>query len=41
MFGEFHLQVTLDEELEAEAVQLEQGQAEMQEKKGKRNKGAR
>ncbi|XP_039568155.1 nucleolar protein 7 [Passer montanus] len=39
--------VTLDEELESEAVQLEQdqaqrqGQAEVQEKKGKRSKGAR
>ncbi|NXR50395.1 NOL7 protein, partial [Hippolais icterina] len=29
------------EELEAEAEQLEQGQAEVQEKKGKRNKGTR
>ncbi|NWZ83738.1 NOL7 protein, partial [Poecile atricapillus] len=33
--------VTLGEELEAGAVQLEQGQAEAQEKKGKRRKGAR
>ncbi|XP_057889210.1 nucleolar protein 7 [Melospiza georgiana] len=33
--------VTLDEELEAEAVELELGQAEVQEKKGKRRKGAR
>ncbi|NWV20850.1 NOL7 protein, partial [Origma solitaria] len=33
--------VTLDEELDGGAVQLEQGQAEVQEKKGKRNKGAR
>ncbi|XP_054499373.2 uncharacterized protein LOC129127060 isoform X1 [Agelaius phoeniceus] len=33
--------VTLGEELEAEAVELEQGQAEVQEKKGKRRKGAR
>ncbi|NXL70111.1 NOL7 protein, partial [Leptocoma aspasia] len=37
----FGLQVTLGEELEAGAVQLEQGQAEVQEKKGKRSKGAR
>ncbi|NWT27716.1 NOL7 protein, partial [Cardinalis cardinalis] len=29
------------EELEAEAIELEQGQAEVQEKKGKRSKGAR
>lgn len=46
-FGKFHLQVTLDEELEAEAVQLDQGQAESQDqvevpdKKGKKSKGAR
>ncbi|XP_041331285.1 nucleolar protein 7 [Pyrgilauda ruficollis] len=46
-FGKFRLQVTLDEELESEAVELEQGQAqrqgqaEVQEKKGKRSKGAR
>lgn len=40
-FGKFLLQVTLGEELEAEAVELEQGQAEVQEKKGKRRKGAR
>ncbi|KAL9869533.1 U3 small nucleolar RNA-associated protein NOL7 [Geothlypis trichas] len=33
--------VTLGEELEAEAVELEQGQAEVQEKKSKRRKGAR
>ncbi|NXA61252.1 NOL7 protein, partial [Mohoua ochrocephala] len=33
--------VTLGEELEDEAAQLVQGQAEVQEKKGKRNKGAR
>ncbi|NWT66505.1 NOL7 protein, partial [Prunella himalayana] len=32
---------TPGEELEAEAVQLEQGQAEVQEKKGKKRKGAR
>ncbi|NWR50421.1 NOL7 protein, partial [Regulus satrapa] len=35
------LQITLGEELEAGAVQLEQGQAEVQEKKGKRSKAAR
>lgn len=41
------MQVTLDEELEAEAVQLDQGQAESQDqvevpdKKGKKSKGAR
>ncbi|NWZ62534.1 NOL7 protein, partial [Acrocephalus arundinaceus] len=33
--------VTFSEELEAGAEQLEQGQAEVQEKKGKRNKGTR
>ncbi|NXR19466.1 NOL7 protein, partial [Cinclus mexicanus] len=33
--------VTLGEELEAGAVQLDEGQAEVQEKKGKRSKGAR
>lgn len=41
------MQVTLDEELEAEAVQLDLGQAESQDqvevpdKKGKKSKGAR
>ncbi|XP_062343636.1 nucleolar protein 7 [Cinclus cinclus] len=33
--------VTLGEELEAEAVPLDEGQAKVQEKKGKRSKGAR
>lgn len=41
MFGKFHLQVTPSEELEDEAAQLEQGQEEVLEKKGKRSKGAR